>query len=178
MLSGRSGPVRPVPCPPPRLPERHLTMAQPRIFPSAGALRDALGAELGPSDWLVVGQERIGLFAEATGDHQWIHVDRERAAAGPFGTTIAHGYLTLSLLPVLVPQLLRVEGVRMAVNYGVNKVRFPAPVPVDSRVRATGRISDVSDVTDGVQLTLAVTVAREGGDKPVCVAESISRFHL
>ncbi|MDK1475703.1 MaoC family dehydratase [Streptomyces sp. 549] len=153
-------------------------MAEPRVFPSIDALRAAVGEVLGPSDWLEVDQKRIDLFADATGDHQWIHVDPERAADGPFGTTIAHGYLTLSLLPVLVPQVLRVEGVSMGVNYGVNKVRFPAPVPVGSRLRATVRIADVTEAGGGVQLAAEVTVEREGGDKPVCVAESLSRFYL
>lgn len=154
-------------------------MAEPRVFASPDELRAAIGETLGPSDWTVVDQPRIDRFAEATGDHQWIHVDPERAAAGPFGTTIAHGYLTLALLPRFTPQLLRVERVRMAVNYGVNKVRFPAPLPVDSRVRATAVITDVGDVAgDGVQLTLRVTVEREGGEKPVCVAEPVSRYYL
>lgn len=151
-------------------------MAEPTIFHSLDELRAAVGREFGPSDWLEVDQKRIDLFADATGDHQWIHVDPERAARGPFGTTIAHGYLTLSLLPLFTPQLIRVEGVRMGVNYGANKVRFPAPVPVGSRLRATARIAGVADVTDGVQLTTVVTVEREGGGKPVCVAESVSRF--
>jgi acyl dehydratase len=153
-------------------------MAEPRIFTSVDGLRAAVGEQLGHSDWLEVDQKRIDLFADATGDHQWIHVDRERAASGPFGTTIAHGYLTLSLLPVLVPQVMRVEGVRMGVNYGTGKVRFPAPVPAGSRVRATAAVKAVEDVTDGVQVTVVVTVEREGGDKPVCVAESISRFYF
>lgn len=155
-----------------------VEMAEPRVFASLDELKSAVGEELGHSDWLEIDQKRIDLFAEATGDHQWIHVDPEKAAAGPFGTTIAHGYLTLSLLPVLVPQLMRVEGVRMGINYGTNKVRFPSPVPVGSRLRATGRIAGVSEVAGGVQLTAAVTVEREGGDKPVCVAESVSRFYL
>ncbi|UGY90556.1 MaoC family dehydratase [Streptomyces gobiensis] len=153
-------------------------MAEPRVFASVDELRSAVGAELGPSDWLEIDQKRVDLFADATGDHQWIHVDAERAKDGPFGTTIAHGYLTLSLLPALVPQVLRVEGVRMGVNYGTNKVRFPAPVPVGSRVRARARISDLAEVTGGVQLTTQVTVEREGGDKPVCVAEIVSRYYL
>ncbi|MET7763319.1 MaoC family dehydratase [Streptomyces sp. NPDC005336] len=152
-------------------------MAEPRIFTSPDELRSAVGEELGPSDWLEVDQKRIDLFADATGDHQWIHVDAEKAAAGPFGTTIAHGYLTLSLLPSFTPQLLRVDGVRMGINYGVNKVRFPSPVPVGSRLRASGRIAEVAEVTDGVQLTLVVTMEREGGTKPVCVAESVVRFY-
>ncbi|CAL9285103.1 MULTISPECIES: MaoC family dehydratase [unclassified Streptomyces] len=153
-------------------------MAEPRIFTSVDELRAAVGERLGYSDWLEVDQKRVDLFADATGDHQWIHVDRERAAEGPFGTTIAHGYLTLSLLPVLVPQVMRVDGVRMGVNYGTNKVRFPAPVPVGSRLRATALVKAVEDVPDGVQLTALVTVEREGGDKPVCVAESVSRFYF
>ena len=154
-------------------------MAEPRVFSSPDELREAIGVELGPTDWLEVDQKRIDLFAEATGDHQWIHVDPERAAQGPFGTTIAHGYLTLSLLPSLTPQLLRVDGVRMGVNYGVNKVRFPAPLPSGSRVRATGALVAVEEARDGgVQLTLRVTVEREGGEKPVCVAESVSRYYL
>lgn len=153
-------------------------MAEPRVFTSADELLAAVGEELGTSDWLKIDQRRIDLFAEATGDRQWIHVDPERAAEGPFGTTIAHGYLTLSLLPALVPQLVRVEGARMGVNYGVNKVRFPAPVPVGSRLRASATISGVTEVTDGVQVAIVVTVEREGGEKPVCVAESISRFYL
>ncbi|MFI1964657.1 MaoC family dehydratase [Streptomyces pathocidini] len=152
--------------------------AEPRVFSSLDELRSAVGEQLGHSDWLEIDQKRIDLFAEATGDHQWIHVDPEKAAAGPFGTTIAHGYLTLSLLPVLVPQLMRVEGVRMGINYGSNKVRFPSPVPVGSRVRATGTIAEVTEAGGGVQLTTAVTVEREGGEKPVCVAETVSRFYL
>ncbi|POX39011.1 dehydratase [Streptomyces sp. Ru73] len=153
-------------------------MADPRVFGSLDELRGAVGEELGPSDWLEVDQKRIDLFADATGDHQWIHVDQEKAKAGPFGTTIAHGYLTLSLLPALVPQLMRVDNVKMGINYGTNKVRFPSPVPVGSRVRATAKIAEVTEVAGGVQLTTVVTVEREGGDKPVCVAESVSRFYL
>ncbi|EFL27314.1 MULTISPECIES: MaoC family dehydratase [Streptomyces] len=153
-------------------------MAEPRIFTSPEELRAAVGEELGPSDWLEIDQKRIDLFAEATGDHQWIHVDPEKAAAGPFGTTIAHGYLTLSLVPLFTPQLLGVEGVRMGVNYGTNKVRFPSPVPVGSRLRATGRITDVSEVKDGLQLTLTITIEREGSAKPACVAETVARYYL
>lgn len=153
-------------------------MAEPRIFTSADELRGAVGEQLGWSEWLEVDQKRIDLFAEATGDHQWIHVDPERAAAGPFGTTIAHGYLTLSLLPLFVPQIMRVEGMKMGVNYGANKVRFPAPVPVGSRLRATAALKDVEDAGGGVQVTAVVTVEREGGDKPVCVAESVSRYYF
>ncbi|MFD8423775.1 MaoC family dehydratase [Streptomyces sp. NPDC059466] len=153
-------------------------MAEPRTFATVDELRAAVGEQLGYSDWVEVDQKRIDLFAEATGDHQWIHVDPERAASGPFGTTIAHGYLTLSLLPLFGPQLISVEGVRMGVNYGTNKVRFPAPVPVGSRLRATATITGVDDVTGGVQVSVAFSVEREGGDKPVCVAESVSRYYL
>ena len=151
---------------------------QPRVFGSVEELRAAVGEQLGWTDWLEVEQKRIDLFAEATGDHQWIHVDPERAASGPFGTTIAHGFLTLSLIPSFTPQLLRVEGVRMGVNYGVNKVRFPASVPVGSRLRATALIAEVTEASGGVQLVTRVTIEREGGDKPVCVAETVARYYL
>ncbi|WP_093801593.1 MaoC family dehydratase [Streptomyces sp. Wb2n-11] len=153
-------------------------MAEPRIFTSAEELRAGVGEQLGHSEWLDVDQKRIDLFAEATGDHQWIHVDPEKAAAGPFGTTIAHGYLTLSLLPALVPQIMRVEGARMGINYGTNKVRFPSPVPVGSRLRATAVLKEVTETGGGVQVTAVVTVEREGGDKPACVAESVSRYYF
>ncbi|MCM2429301.1 MaoC family dehydratase [Streptomyces sp. RKAG337] len=153
-------------------------MSQARIFASLDDLRAAVGEQFGPTGWLEIDQKRIDLFAEATGDHQWIHVDPEKAAQGPFGTTIAHGYLTLSLIPSLTPDLFRVEGVKMGVNYGVNKVRFPAPVPVGSRLRATAQIAEVTEVGGGVQLVTKVTIEREGGDKPVCVAETVARFYL
>jgi acyl dehydratase len=151
-------------------------MAEPRVFTSADELVAAVGQEVGVSEWLGIDQKRIDLFAEATGDHQWIHVDPARAKDGPFGTTIAHGYLTLSLLPDLVSQIMRVDGLRMGINYGVNKVRFPAPVPVGSRLRARAELVDVSEAGGGVQVTAKVTIEREGGDKPVCVAESVSRY--
>ncbi|WP_327322501.1 MaoC family dehydratase [Streptomyces sp. NBC_01210] len=153
-------------------------MAEPRIFTSADELRAGVGAQLGHSEWLEIEQKRIDLFADATGDHQWIHVDPERAASGPFGTTIAHGYLTLSLLPTFVPQILRVEGMKMGINYGANKVRFPSPVPVGSRLRASAVLQNVEEAGGGVQVTALVTVEREGGDKPVCVAESVSRYYF
>ncbi|WP_329370867.1 MaoC family dehydratase [Streptomyces sp. NBC_00669] len=152
-------------------------MPQPRVFASLDELRAAVGEQLGWTDWVEIEQKRIDQFAEATGDHQWIHVDPERAAQGPFGTTIAHGFLTLSLIPSLTPRLFSVEGVRMGVNYGVNKVRFPAPVPVGSRLRATAKIVEVSEA-GGVQLVTQVTIEREGGEKPVCVAETVARFYL
>ncbi|MFG2711481.1 MaoC family dehydratase [Streptomyces goshikiensis] len=153
-------------------------MVEPRIFTSADELSAGVGEPLGPSGWLEVDQKRIDLFADATGDHQWIHVDPERAAAGPFGSTIAHGYLTLSLLPSLVPQIMRVEGMKMGINYGVNKVRFPAPVPVGSRLRATAVITEVTEAGGGVQVSATVTVECEGAGKPVCVAESVSRYYF
>ncbi|MDJ0463393.1 MaoC family dehydratase [Streptomyces sp. H27-C3] len=153
-------------------------MAEPRIFTSAEELRAGVGEQLGHSAWLEVDQKRIDLFADATGDHQWIHVDPEKAAAGPFGATIAHGYLTLSLLPALVPQIMRVEGMRMGINYGTNKVRFPSPVPVGSRLRATAVLKEVTDAGGGVQVTAVVTVEREGAEKPACVAESVSRYYF
>jgi acyl dehydratase len=153
-------------------------MAEPRVFKDVDELKAAVGEQLGHTDWVEIEQERIDRFAEATGDHQWIHVDPERAKAGPFGTTIAHGYLTLSLLPLFGPQLISVEGVKMGVNYGTNKVRFPAPVPVGSRLRATATITSVEDVPGGAQVSVAFTVEREGGEKPVCVAESVSRYYF
>ncbi|MFJ9579968.1 MaoC family dehydratase [Streptomyces sp. NPDC101191] len=153
-------------------------MVEPRIFTSAEELRAGVGEQLGHSEWLEIEQKRIDQFAEATGDHQWIHVDPERAATGPFGKTIAHGYLTLSLLPTFVPQVLRVEGMKMGINYGTNKVRFPSPVPVGSRLRATAVLTEVTEAGGGVQVTATVTVEREGGDKPVCVAESVSRYYF
>ena len=135
------------------------------------------GKELGVSDWIEVPQESVNLFAEATGDHQWIHVDVERAKAeSPFGGPIAHGYLTLSLLIPMWSQVLTVTDTTMAVNYGLNKVRFPAPVPVGSKVRLTATLSDVEEIKGGYQLTVAAVIEREGGDKPVCIAEPVFRF--
>ena len=134
------------------------------------------GLELGPSRWLEVDQGRIDSFASATEDSQWIHTNRERAAAGPFGVPIAHGFLTLSLLPELWFELFGDGGYALTVNYGVNRVRFPAPVPVGSRVRATFRVEDVEEVTGGEQARITATIEREGGDKPVCVAELVFRF--
>jgi acyl dehydratase len=147
-------------------------------FASVADLRKAAGTSLGHTDWIEIDQTRIDRFAEATGDHQWIHVDPQRAAGGPFGTTIAHGYLTLSLLPALVGGRFSVVGARMGVNYGLNRVRFPAPVPVGSRVRAQVEVLEVTEITGGVQVSARVTVEREGGDKPVCVADTLSRVYL
>jgi acyl dehydratase len=136
-----------------------------------------VGEELGASEWHAVDQERVNAFADATGDHQWIHVDPERAAAGPFGTTIAHGYLTLSLLPALMDEIWRVEGVRMGINYGLNRVRFPAPVPVGSRVRVVARLKEAAPVEGGVQGVVEATVEVDGGAKPACVAETVFRLY-
>jgi acyl dehydratase len=136
------------------------------------------GQEWGRSDWLEVTQNRINQFADATGDHQWIHVDPERAKAGPFGTTIAHGLLTLSLIPALAGTLVKVEGIRMGINYGLNKVRFPSPVRVGSRVRAVSKNVSVEDVEGGVQVVNQVTIEIEGQEKPACVAETVSRFYF
>jgi acyl dehydratase len=136
-----------------------------------------VGQDLEPSTWVVVDQARIDTFADATDDHQWIHVDPERAGRGPFGMTIAHGYLTLSLLIPMWTQILDVRNVSAKVNYGLEKVRFPAPTPVGSRIRTVAQLTAVTDVAGGVQLTIAATVEREGGDKPVCVASPVFRFY-
>jgi len=136
----------------------------------------AEGAELGPTDWLEVTQDRVNLFADATDDHQWIHVDPERAANGPFGGTIAHGLLTLSLLPHFTHQLYSVDNVAMAINYGYNKVRFITPVRVGAKIRARAQIAKVDQLDAAVQATVTVTVEIEGSDKPAAVAESIVRF--
>ena len=136
-----------------------------------------VGDVYGPSSWIEIPQEKIDAFADATGDHQWIHVDPERAAEGPFGTTIGHGYLTLSLLPTASEEVVPRQGGRMGINYGLNKVRFPSPVPVDSRVRATFKVLELDEQDWGGQATLRATVEREGGDKPVCVAEIIFRHY-
>jgi acyl dehydratase len=135
-----------------------------------------VGTELGTSDWYEVTQEAVNKFADATADHQWIHIDVERAKnESPFGGPIAHGFLTLSLVVPLVAQVLTITDVKMGVNYGLNKVRFPAPVPVGSKVRARVTLKDCEQVSGGLQNTLAVTIEREGGDKPVCIAEWVTR---
>ncbi|MHB1444674.1 MAG: MaoC family dehydratase [Acidimicrobiales bacterium] len=139
-------------------------------------IRSAVGRHLGWSPWVKITQERIDLFAEATGDHQWIHVDRERAEAGPFGTTVAHGYLTLSLVNHLLPQVVEVRGVSMGINYGADRVRFPTPVPVGSRLRAGVQLASARDLPDGIQTTMVVTMEMEGSDKPACVVECLSRY--
>ena len=145
-------------------------------FETADDLRAAKGTHLGYTDWLEITQERVDLFAEATGDHQWIHVDPERAKHGPFGSTIAHGYLTLAITNYFFPRLMQVPGATMGINYGANKVRFPAAVPVGSRIRMGCEVVDVDDVPGGVQVVTRNTVEVEGGDKPACVVEAISRW--
>ena len=147
-------------------------------FESLEALRRAVGTHLGFGDWVEITQARIDQFADATGDHQWIHVDPERAKSGPFGTTIAHGYLTLSITNLFLPALLRFPSAKLGLNYGANKVRFPAPVPVGSRVRMGAEIIDVQDVPGGVQVTTRNTVEIDGSEKPACVVEALSRFLL
>ena len=141
-------------------------------------LKACVGQHLGYSDYVEITQEQVNLFAEATGDHQWIHVDVDRATAGPFGGPIAHGYLTLSLGPVLLPQIMRVNGVAMGVNYGTNKVRFPSPVPVGSRLRLGATLTGVEDVAGGAQLTIALVFEVEGAPKPACVAEVVYRYYV
>ncbi|SIQ74395.1 MaoC family dehydratase [Micromonospora avicenniae] len=148
-----------------------------RTFDSIDDLAAAVGETLGPGPWQPIDQKRVDLFADATDDHQWIHVDPERAATGPFGGTVAHGYLTLSLLPALAGALYRVRGVGMGVNYGLNRVRFPAPLRVGSSVRASATIAEVSVVDGGVQMVNVVTVETDAGGKPVCVAETVSRLY-
>ncbi|WP_329570198.1 MaoC family dehydratase [Kitasatospora sp. NBC_01266] len=148
------------------------------IFATLDELTAAVGTELGRSAWHTVTQEQVNLFAEATGDHQWIHVDPERAKTGPFGGPIAHGYLTLSLIPLLAKECYGVEGIKMAINYGSDKVRFPAPLPVGTPIRATAELLSVTEVTGGQQAVVRFTIASEASAKPHCVAEAITRFYL
>jgi acyl dehydratase len=148
-----------------------------RIFRTPAEMLTCIGEELGPTEWLSVEQERVDLFADATGDHQWIHVDPERAKDGPFGGTIAHGYLTLSLVNFFLPQMIEVQGISMGVNYGCEKVRFPGTVPVGSRVRGRGTLAQVEEVKGGaIQATVRVSVEVDGSDRPGCVVDTISRF--
>jgi acyl dehydratase len=147
-----------------------------RILQNLSELPALVGQEVAQSDWLTITQEQINQFAQATGDHQWIHVDVERAKAGPFGAPIAHGFLTLSMIPKFFETSIHVVNTRMGVNYGLNKVRFTAPVPVGSRLRARLKLLACEPIeNDGVQVTWLVTVEREGSDRPVCIAESVSR---
>jgi len=149
----------------------------PTVFDTPQGLLGAVGKPLGASDWLEIRQDRIDGFADATGDHQWIHVDPERAKSGPFGRTIAHGYLTLSLVNHFLPQILEVRGIAMGVNYGCDRVRFPAPVPVGSRIRGVGLLVAAEEVKGGaVQATVRVTVEVDGSERPACVVDTISRF--
>ncbi|MGW5071875.1 MaoC family dehydratase [Rhodococcus sp. NPDC004095] len=145
-------------------------------FPDFASLRAAVGTTVGTSDWITINQHRIDGFADATDDHQWIHVDADRAADGPYGGTIAHGFLTLSLLAPITQQVMTVSCARMALNYGLGKVRFISPVPVGSRVRGTVQLTSVDDVTGGIQVTRTVTIAAEGAEKPACVAENLVRY--
>ncbi|VTU37515.1 MaoC family dehydratase [Variovorax sp. PBL-E5] len=147
-----------------------------RVFATLDELVPLVGQHVSTSDWITVTQEQIDLFAEATGDHQWLHVDPVRAKAGPYGTTIAHGFLTLSLLPIMYATAIKVEQMRMGLNYGMNRVRFPAPVPVGSRLRCRIKLLACEEVADnGLQLTWDMNVEREGETKPVCIAEFVQR---
>ena len=149
-----------------------------RVFKTPHELIDCVGEELGESDWLEIDQARVNLFADATGDHQWIHVDVEKAKQGPFGGPIAHGYLTASLANYFLPQLLDVQGTSMGVNYGCDKIRFPSPVPVGSKVRGTGSLTSVEQTKDGgIQAKVTVKIEVEGQERPACVIETISRFY-
>lgn len=148
-------------------------------FNSAASVLAALGSALGTTDWLLIDQARIDQFAQATGDHQWIHVDAERAKSGPFGATVAHGYLTLSLANFFLPQLVSYQRLKMGVNYGCDKVRFPAPVRVGSRIRGRGDVVAAEAIKgDGVQVTVRITVEIDGSDKPGCVVDTISRLYF
>jgi acyl dehydratase len=149
------------------------------VFRSAQEYEQSAGKSFGPTDWLTVDQQRVNLFADATGDHQWIHVDTARAAAGPFGGTIAHGMLTLALVNYFLPQLVRAEGLKHGLNYGCDRVRFPAPLRVGARVRARAEIVSVEDLGEGaVQVKMRVTLEAEGTPKPVCVADTLSRLYF
>jgi acyl dehydratase len=149
-----------------------------KTYRNLAELEGLVGSPLGTSDWLSVDQSRIDRFAAVTGDDQWIHIDPVRAAAGMFGTTVAHGFLTLSLLPYFVRSAYKLEGARMSVNYGLNRVRFPAPVPVGSRLRAHYKLTSLERIDGGVQVVTEATIEREGQGKPVCVAELVSRHYL
>ncbi len=147
------------------------------VFESPAELKAAVGKHLGYSDWLEISQDRIDRFAEATGDHQWIHVDPERAKSGPFGTTIAHGYLTQSLVNHFLPQIVEVRGISMGINYGADRLRFPAPVPVNSRVRGGAELLEVEEIKGTVQTKVRVTVEIQGSERPACVIDTISRYY-
>lgn len=149
-----------------------------RVIASLAEFKSLVGQEVAVSDWFEISQERVNLFAQATDDLQWIHIDVERSRKeSPFGGTIAHGFLTLSLLPMLMHSAIVMPPARMGVNYGLNKVRFPAPVPVGSRIRGRMKLLQVEDIEGGIQIAWLVTMERDGGDKPVCVAESVARWY-
>ncbi|MGH6627374.1 MAG: MaoC family dehydratase [Burkholderiaceae bacterium] len=148
------------------------------VFDSAAAVLAAPGAQLGATEWMTITQERINAFADATGDQQWIHVDPARAKQGPFGACVAHGFLTLALANLLLPQLVRYERLKMGVNYGCDKVRFPAPVKVGSRVRGRGEVIRADPIGEGVQVVVRISVEVEGSDKPGCVVDTISRLYF
>ncbi|MBP6419439.1 MAG: MaoC family dehydratase [Giesbergeria sp.] len=149
------------------------------LFNSVAGVLAAVGSDLGTTDWVLIDQQRINTFAEATGDHQWIHVDPERAKDGPFGACVAHGYLTLSLANLFLPQLVSYQRLKMGVNYGCDKVRFPAPVKVNARIRGRGEVVAAEPVKgDGVQVTVRISVEIDGSDKPGCVVDTISRLYF
>ena len=147
------------------------------VFNSPDEMKQAVGSHLGYSDWLLIEQDRINQFADATGDHQWLHVDEEKAKAGPFGACIAHGYLTLSLCNYFLPQIIDVRWFTSGVNYGCGKVRFPSPVLVGSRIRGGGEMLEIEEVKGGIQSTVRITVEIDGQDKPACVVDTISRYY-
>lgn len=146
------------------------------VFAGVDDVTRAVGDHLGYTDWIVIDQDRINRFADATGDHQWIHVDVERAKSGPFGAPIAHGYLTLALTNLFLPQLITVENISMGINYGVNKVRFPSPVVVGSKIRGGAEIVSCEEVAGGVQAVIRITVEVEGSAKPACIVENVTRY--
>lgn len=147
------------------------------VFETPTELKAAVGKHLGYSDWLEISQDRIDRFADATGDHQWIHVDPERAKQGPFGATIAHGYLTQSLVNHFLPQIIEVRGISMGINYGADRLRFPAPVPVNSRIRGGAELLEVQEVKGTIQAKIRVTIEIQGSERPACVIDTISRYY-
>lgn len=149
-------------------------MAESRVINGVEELESLVGQQVGTGDWFEITQERVSQFADATNDHQWIHVDEERAKEGPFGSTIAHGYLTLSLIAGLSPKIFTITGMKMMINYGLNKVRFPQPVPVGSRVRDVVGVAEVNRKSSGVQVVMNHTVEIEGSDKPACIAQTVT----
>ena len=151
-------------------------MTAQTILEGPDAVRAAVGSHLGYSEWLLMEQDRVNTFADATGDHQWIHVDPERAASGPFGAPIAHGYLTMSLSNFFLPQIIETKGFSAGINYGVDKVRFPSPVKVGDRIRAGAELLEVPDVNGGLQTLVRITIEIEGSDRPACVIDSLSRW--